>query len=206
MNILNSLRFHVIRFLSMKKCKSNKNFDKSAIYLTFDDGPEPGITEFILDELKKYNAKGTFFCKGENCVNNPSLAARIKEEGHTIANHSFSHINGCQTPFGKYIEDVERCEEVTRTHLFRPPWGQLTFRLFFNLAKKYNILLWDIASGDTQMQNFDLTKNMQSLERNTRPGSIVLFHFCKTHENETRELLPLYLQYLDKNGYRMLAL
>lgn len=198
MKVFNSLRFHIIRLLSLRKLKGNKRFDRNTIYLTFDDGPEPGITEFILDELKKYNAKAIFFCKGENCIKYPELYKRIIEEGHSVANHTFSHINGWNTPHKDYIKDVEKCEESTKSHLFRPPWGKLTFKQYWRLSKKYRIVLWDIASGDTGLAHFNLEESLQSLKMNTCNGKIVLFHFCKRHENETKQILPLYLQFLNE--------
>ena len=88
-NLINRCRFQIIKWHSLKQLKSMSTFDKNSIYLTFDDGPEQGITEFILDELSKYNVKGTFFCCGENCEKHPELMKRIKEEGHTVANHTF---------------------------------------------------------------------------------------------------------------------
>ena len=158
MKLFNSLRFHTIRLLSLRKLKGNRSFDKSAVYLTFDDGPEPEITEFVLDELKKYKAKATFFCKGENCEKHTELLNRIVVEGHSIANHTFSHINGWETPFNEYIANVENCEEETRTHLFRPPWGKLTFKQYRHLSKNHKIVLWDIVSGDTELDKFNLER------------------------------------------------
>ena len=203
MKILNKIRYHIIRLLSFKKLKDNKSFNRNAIYLTFDDGPDPGITEFILDELKTYGIKGSFFCKGENCIKQSELLDRIIAEGHTIANHTYSHLNGVQTSTKEYIENVEKCELLTKSGLFRPPWGKLTFRQYFKLSKKYRIVLWTIASGDTDLDNFNLEKSLHSLQARTKKGSIVLFHFCKRHENETKQILPLYLKYLTDNKYQI---
>lgn len=196
MKIINSLRFHIIRLFSLKKLKNNERYDINAVYLTFDDGPEPGITEFVLDELKKHNAKAMFFCKGENCMKYPELYKRIAEEGHTIANHTYSHINGWETDDVEYFNDVEKCEQITKTHLFRPPWGKLTLKQYKELSKKYRIVLWDIVSGDTALDEFNFEEQMQILKANTAKGKIVLFHFCSRHENETKALLPAYLHFL----------
>lgn len=185
----------------MRNLKGKKQFDKGAVYLTFDDGPEPGITEFILHELKMYNAKATFFCKGENCERHSELLNRIVIEGHTIANHTFSHIDGWETPFNEYIANVEKCEKAIGTHLFRPPWGKLTFKQYRHLSKNYKIVLWDIASGDTELDKFNLEKSLLNLKTNTQKGSIVLFHFCKRHEKETRQILTLYLKFLKQENY-----
>lgn len=198
MKVFNSIRFHIIRLLSLRKFKGNKQFDNNAIYLTFDDGPEPGITEFVLDELNKYNSKAIFFCKGENCIKYPELYKRIITEGHSVANHTFSHINGWQTPYNEYIENVEKCELITKSHIFRPPWGKLTFKQYKKLSKLYKIVLWDISSGDTRLGDFNLEESLQSLKMNTNKGKIILFHFCKRHENETKQILPLYLQFLNE--------
>lgn len=196
MKIIDSLRFHIIRLLSLRKLKGNKQFDNNAIYLTFDDGPEPGITEFVLDELNKYNAKAIFFCKGENCTKYPELYNKIVEQGHIVANHTYSHINGWETNDVEYINDVEKCEQMVKTHLFRPPWGKLTFKQYKQLSKEYRIVLWDNVSGDTKLDDFDFEKQMQSLKANTAKGKIILFHFCNRHEKETKALLPAYLQFL----------
>lgn len=201
-SILNKIRFRLIRAHSLKKTKSTPDFDKEAIYLTFDDGPEPGITEFVLDELKKYGVKGTFFCKGENCIKFPELFKRIIEEGHAVANHTYSHINGLETPCKDYIENVEKCELSTKSHIFRPPWGKLTLKQYFKLSKEYKVVLWNIASGDTDLSNFDLEKSLLSLQSNTRKGSVVLFHFCNLHEKETKQILPEYLKFLAENKYK----
>ena len=206
MEIFNRLRFHIIRLLSLKKIKGNKHYDKAAVYLTFDDGPEPGITEFILDELKKYSFKATFFCKGENCVKYPELLNRIREEGHSIANHTFSHISGFQTSCNEYIENVDKCEEFTKNHIFRPPWGELTFEQYIKLSKSYDIVLWDNVSGDTELDKFNLEHYFKSLKSKTRKGDIILFHFCKRHENETMQILPVYLNWINVQGYITKAL
>ena len=201
-SIINKIRFHIIRKHSLNLLKSRPGFDKDAVYLTFDDGPEPCITEFILDELKKHEIKATFFCCGNNCVKNAKLLERIKEEGHSIANHTDSHINGYTTPFSTYIKDVERCESYIKTQTFRPPWGALTFKLYNKLRKNYRIVYWDIVSGDTEMENFNLNKAITNLKQNTKCGRIVLFHFCSKHEKETKQILPLYLEHIKKNNIK----
>lgn len=204
-NIINKIRFRLIRRHSLKRLKSKIDFDKEAIYLTFDDGPEPGITEFVLDELKKYNAKATFFCCGENCAKYPLLLKRIKEEGHTIANHTHSHINGCKIPADDYIMDVDKCETFLNTNTFRPPWGALTFKEYNRLRKEYRIVYWDAVSYDTEMENFDVDRAYNKMI-NIKPGSIVLFHFCNKHEKETKQILPKYLQFLSKVKYNIRTL
>lgn len=202
MSLINKFRFHIIKKLSLKKLRSAPDFDKEAIYLTFDDGPEEGITEFIIDELGKYNIKGTFFCCGENCRKNPDLLVRIKAEGHSIANHTNSHINGYKTPVFTYINNVDECEKCLNTKTFRPPWGALTLKLYNKLRKTYRIVYWDVISGDTEMENFKFDDAYNNLISKTKSGSIVLFHFCKKHEKETMQILPAFLQYIKDNNIK----
>lgn len=171
------------------------------VYLTFDDGPEGTITDWILETLKSYSAKATFFCKGENAVKHPEQFSRLREEGHAIGNHTFSHIHSYKTTTRQYVADVDKADRVLNTVLFRPPWGSLTLSAFFKLRKKYKIVFWSLLSGDTEMGELNFEENMKRLYRDTRPGDIVLFHFCKKHEKETRMILPLYLDWLKMNGY-----
>lgn len=201
-NIVNKIRFRLIRRLSMKKLRSLPTFDKDAIYITFDDGPEPGITEFVIEELKRYNVKATFFCCGKNCHDYPELFNRIIGEGHSVANHTHSHISGYSTSTYDYIENVEKCEEYLGTNTFRPPWGALTFKLYNILKKKYRIIYWDLSSDDAVLKKFNINKAIYNLSHNSKPGSIVLFHFCKKHENETKQILPLYLKYIKEKDLK----
>lgn len=172
------------------------------VYLTFDDGPEGDITDWVLDILKKYDSKATFFCKGENAEINKEQLVRIIADGHALGNHTFSHINSFETPTRSYLEDVEKADNVLHTVLFRPPWGSLTLFAFLRLRKKYKIVYWSLISGDTEMEKLVLDSNMQRLYNKTQPGDIVLFHSCIKHENETKRILPLYLEWLKQNGYK----
>lgn len=172
------------------------------IYLTFDDGPEGEITDIVLDLLNKYEAKATFFCIGEKAKKNSRQYERIIEEGHSIGNHTFSHINDFHTSSKEYIKNVELANDVFKTHLFRPPWGSLTLTTFLILIRKYKIVYWNSISGDTEMELFNLTDCFNKLVKRTKKGDIVLFHSCNLHANETKQILPLYLEWLYKNGYK----
>ena len=173
------------------------------VFLTFDDGPESGITEFVLDELQKHAAKATFFCRGDNAVKYPELLERIEKEGHALGNHTYSHINGLQTTTSDYVADVERADAVVKTHLFRPPWGSISLSSYLRLCRKYKMVYWSLMSGDTALDMFDKQKSLSKLKSLTQKGDIVLFHCCKRHEKETRQLLPDYLDWLSAQGYRM---
>ena len=178
---------------------------KKVVYLTFDDGPDEGITEFVLNELKKYNAKATFFCMGACAEKYPDLLNRILDEGHTIGNHTYSHTHGFQVKTREYIENVDLANRILKARLFRPPFGALKCGQFVHLFFKYRIVYWSLISGDSNLENFDYQKSMERLKK-TKVGDIVLFHFCKLHQNETSVLLPSYLQWLKDNGFVSCAL
>lgn len=176
------------------------------IFLTFDDGPEPGITEFVLGALKKYGFKATFFCRGDNAEKYPLLLEMMRKDGHSIANHTYSHIHSYNMGGKEYAEDVHRCDTILKTKLFRPPHGSLKLSAWFRLRKDYKIFFWSLNSGDSDMERYDYERSICTLKSRTKPGYIVLFHFCHKHEKETRELLPIYLKWLKDNGYKSDAL
>lgn len=195
------MKVYINKFLHIFEIMKVKTSSK-VVYLTFDDGPEGEITNFVLDELKKYNAKGTFFCRGDNAEKNRSQLDRIIIEGHTIGNHSYSHLNSFNTPTKTYIENIKKADNLLKTNLFRPPWGSLTISAFFSLYNRYKIVYWSLTSGDSQLKRFDLDKNLSNLKHKTSKGDIILFHSCKIHERETKLILPLYLQWLYSEGYK----
>ena len=168
------------------------------IYLTFDDGPIPGLTEWIADYLDKYSIKATFFCVGDNVVKNPAMYKRIKDAGHSLGNHTHNHIKGFYTNNETYFENVEACNQVMQTNLFRPPYGQLKFSQERILARKYKIIMWDILSYDYS-QTITPEKCLQNAVKYTRPGSIIVFHDnIKAEKNITYALPRAIDQLLDK--------
>jgi peptidoglycan/xylan/chitin deacetylase (PgdA/CDA1 family) len=175
------------------------------IYLTFDDGPTAGITGWVLDELKKFQAKATFFCIGKNVVEQPELFARISTEGHTIGNHTFSHLNGWATKEYSYLKDVIKCQQVVKANLFRPPYGKLTRVQTNSINRKYKIIMWDVLSAD-----FDKTitpeKCLQNVLKNTTKGSIVVFHDSLKAEKNLKYTLPKILEHFTKNGFQFKAI
>lgn len=179
--------------------------DQKVIYLTFDDGPEPDITEFILKILEQYNAKATFFCVGNNIQKNPLLYQRIWENGHQLGNHTMSHLNGKETNSWIYIKNVSRFSELYGTHLFRPPWGALDIVECFILSLKYRIVLWDVDSTDWMTERGEQYE-LEELVEKTKNGSIVLFHFSQEHQNRTKLILPAYMEVMSKQGFRFLSL
>ena len=129
-----------------------RNSPEKALYLTFDDGPQLGVTDWVLDQLADYNAKATFFCVGENVVKNPDLYKRILEEGHSVGNHSFNHLDGWKTNFEAYIENVEKAADCIDTKYFRAPYGKLTWKQYRYLVKRYTVVFWDVMPGDFDKQ------------------------------------------------------
>src|SRR5215471_16782785 len=118
------------------------------LYLTFDDGPTPSITEWTLQELKKYSAKATFFLVGQNAEKNPSMISMIQREGHAIGNHTYKHLNGWNTSTNSYIKDILKCDEIVPSNLFRPPYGRITKAQTSIMLNRYRVIMWDVLSGD----------------------------------------------------------
>lgn len=172
--------------------------EKGSVYLTFDDGPEEGITEFVLDTLASFGAEATFFCVGKRVDEYPDLYDRILAMGHSVANHTYSHCNSWGTPFRRYVEDVDRCRERVNSVLFRPPWGLLPLPGFLALHRRYRIILWDRNSGDTA-PDVDYGR-VDHVLRSLRDGDTVLFHFGNKHGWKTRLILPYFLEGLRKRG------
>ncbi len=145
------------------------------VYLTFDDGPDPEGTPRILDWLAEHDAKATFFCLGRQVEKHPALFDRIRQEGHAVGNHTWSHLSGWTTPNKKYFEDIERADAIIGSPLFRPPYGRIRPSQIRHLKEKYTIVLWDVITGDHSPRR---TPAMIShrLQKKVRPGSIVVAH------------------------------
>lgn len=172
------------------------------VYLSFDDGPTPQITDWVLDQLKVYNAKATFFCLGKNVVLYPEIFERILKEGHAVGNHTYNHLNAWKTPNKKYLNDIANCEKVFHSKLFRPPYGKLKPGIRTKILKDFKIIMWDIMSYD-----FDVTVNplqcANNVIKNVKSGSIIVFHDSMKAENNLKESLPIVLKYFADNGIEM---
>jgi peptidoglycan/xylan/chitin deacetylase (PgdA/CDA1 family) len=194
----------------------NINTTNKELYLTFDDGPTPEITDWVLDTLSSFYAKATFFCIGKNIQSHPEIFNRIIKEGHGIGNHTFHHLKGWKTNTEAYITDVERTQELinsiiktrgsTRTNLFRPPYGKFKSEQNKKLQELgYKIILWDVLSYD-----WDKTITEESCLKNIIPaakqGSIIVFHDSVKAACNLRYTLPKVLEYYGKKGYEFKAL
>lgn len=176
-----------------------------SIYLTFDDGPHPEITEWVMDELEKYNAKATFFCVGDNVRKFPETFGNLLQRGHRIGNHTYNHLNGWATDNPTYLDNIEQCDEYTHSNLFRPPYGKIGIRQFRAVRKKYRIIYWSILSRDFEA-TLDVEESLAYMLEHTTDGSIVLFHDSVKAEKNMKELLPRFLQHFSQQGYRFVTL
>ena len=164
------------------------------IYLTFDDGPTPEITDFVLECLAEYHAKATFFCIGKNAASHPTIMDRIKSEGHSIGNHTMNHLNAWSVDFNAYQADVEACEVVFQKQGiqsigFRPPYGRITRKMYKGIP---NIVLWSVLTGD---YNASLKSEaiLQSVLPLLKPGAIVVFHDSVKAAPHLKAILPAIL-------------
>lgn len=183
----------------------NMDTRQKSIYLSFDDGPHPVATPFVLDELKKYHAKATFFCIGKNVAAHPEIYNRILEEGHTTGNHTHHHLNGLETKDEIYLGDITEASHYIRSYLFRPPYGRMKASQVKGLSRAMNdpsakIVMWDVLSGDFD-ESVSPEKCLDHVTRHSRPGSIVLFHDSEKAFPRVRHALPASLEFFTKKGY-----
>ncbi len=184
----------------------NINTQDKIIYLTFDDGPHPTITNFVLDTLKFYNAKATFFCIGKNVELYPSTYSKIIEQGHSVGNHTQNHLNGWKTLDENYLNNIEEAAKKIDSKLFRPPYGRITrFQANLLMEAKYNIIMWDVLSGD-----FDISLSKEKCSEDvilaTQPGSIVVFHDSEKAMPRLEYALPKMLNFFNNKGYKFDAI
>jgi peptidoglycan/xylan/chitin deacetylase (PgdA/CDA1 family) len=176
------------------------------IYLTFDDGPDPEATAFVLANLKKYNAKATFFCIGNNVLKHPNIYESVLKDGHRVGNHTYDHLNGWQTENLLYIENIKDAKNMIESNLFRPPYGRIK-KSQIKLLKQSDslpnqIIMWDVLSGDFD-QKIDGETCARNVIKNTIPGSIIVFHDSQKAWDRMSVALPIVLEYFSNLGYRM---
>jgi len=171
------------------------------VYLTFDDGPAPEVTPKVLEMLKQYNAKATFFCIGENVKKNPEVYKSILQNGHTIGNHTFHHYNNWKVKSSLYLKDVEEASKYIDSKLFRPPYGKLKQQTLFVLKKKYRIILWNVISYDFD-KNISKETVYNNVIRHTKKGSIIVFHDSIKASENMLYALPKVLEYYSEKGFK----
>ncbi len=176
------------------------NRHEHAVYLTFDDGPIPEATPFVLDVLKEHNIKATFFMVGDNVRKHPLIYERVKAEGHQIGNHTFNHISGFKHSIKTYSNNAEKANTYLNSHLFRPPHGWMRLTQYARLRKKYRIVMWDLVTRDYSkwMTAEDVLNNVKKYTRN---GSIITFHDSLKSIEKLKTALPQAIIWLKEQGY-----
>ncbi len=182
------------------------NPNEKSIYLTFDDGPNNIATTEVLDILKHFNIKATFFCVGENVLKYPDIMERIVSEGHSIGNHTHNHLKGWNCPSKTYLENMEKAAEglsvYTNSMLFRPPYGRIRKEQASQIIQRgYKIIMWDILSYDYD-KNLNIHQCIQKISLKTRNGSLVVFHDSLKSRNQTNEILPIYIKNMLNKGFQ----
>ena len=175
--------------------------DDEGVFLTFDDGPTPGVTEWILSPLDKYNAKATFFVLGKNVEMYPDLYQRIVEAGHKVGNHTYSHQKGWGMSLERYLEDIAFAGTLVHSELFRPPYARVTPSQMRAVAKHYKIVMWDIVSRDYN-RALSPERCLQNVVKHVEAGSIVVFHDSEKAFRNMSYALPRTLQYLREKGLK----
>ena len=190
---------------------------EKTVYLTFDDGPIPNVTDFVLNTLKSFEVKATFFCIGDNITKHPKTFERLKNEGHAIGNHTFNHLKGWKTDDETYIANTLKCQELTQSKLFRPPYGRIKKSQIRSLESlvwsfeqppqlltnnsQLKIIMWDVLSGDFDV-NLSPEKCYENVIKNTENGSIIVFHDSIKAFDRLQYALPKTIQYLRDKGYQ----
>jgi len=187
--------------------------NQKQLFLTFDDGPVPGVTEFVLEELKRFNAKATFFCIGDNVRKHPEAFAKLIESGHTIGNHTYNHVNGWKHSSKDYYQNVVQCDEQLiqagvqlsshNQKFFRPPYGRIK-RNQIRLLNNYRIIMWDVLTHDFSKECTP-EASLKGSQNATRAGSIVVFHDSYKAETNLTYILPRYLEFFAEKGYSFKA-
>ncbi|PQJ31219.1 polysaccharide deacetylase family protein [Nonlabens arenilitoris] len=172
------------------------------VYITFDDGPHPIVTPFVLKELDQYNFKATFFCIGDCVKRHNDIFDLLSLKGHSVGNHTFHHLNSWKHPTNSYLDDIDLASSLIDSRLFRPPYGRITSTVSKNLRKKgYKIVLWDVLSGDFDSRRTAVSC-LNNLKRNTRNGSIIVFHDSEKAFEKLKIILPAYFEFLHTQGYK----
>lgn len=179
--------------------------EEKLIYLTFDDGPIPEVTPWVLEQLKEYNAKATFFCVGDNVRKYPGIFRELILHGHAIGNHTFNHLSGWASENIPYYHNIRHCANLVHSDLFRPPYGRLKPKQAQFLQRHYKIVMWDVLSGDFD-PNIDGPQCFKNVMYNARPGSIVVFHDSVKSFETLQFALPKTLEYFNGLGYRFESL
>lgn len=178
--------------------RMNKN--EKAVYLTFDDGPIPEITPWVLDLLDKYHIKATFFLVGDNVRKHPEEFKMIVERGHRLGNHTFNHIQGLKYLSYNYLANVNKADELIKSNLFRPPHGWMRWAQYMVLRNRYTIVMWDLVTRDYS-KRLNGPQVLNKVKKYVRNGSIITFHDSLKSEKNLKYALPRAIEWLKEQGY-----
>ena len=171
-----------------------------AVYLTFDDGPIPEVTPWVLDVLDRYGVKATFFMVGDNIRKHPAEFEMVKARGHRLGNHTFNHISGHLHGIGSYVRNVEQANQYLHTDLFRPPHGWMKWKQYFAILRHYKVVMWDVVTRDYS-KRLNADEVFANVRRYARPGSIITFHDSLKSIYKLRTALPRSIEWLLSEGY-----
>lgn len=174
---------------------------EKTIYLTFDDGPIPQVTPWVLDLLDEYGIHATFFCTGDNVARNPQLFDSLRARGHQVGNHTMSHVQGIKMSTPDYLRNIEKAHDLIQSPLFRPPHGFIRPGQFAAIKEKYTTVMWDVVTRDYS-RNLDGEQVLNNVRQYARNGSIIVFHDSLKAEKNLRYALPRAIEWLLQNGYR----
>jgi peptidoglycan-N-acetylglucosamine deacetylase len=181
--------------------------DKPELFLTFDDGPIPGMTEFVLEELQKWGIEATFFCVGDNISKHNDIYNRILAENHSVGNHTYNHLNGWKTKDETYFDNIDRCcivmsgfVENDRKMLYRPPYGKIKRSQIKKLQENYQIVMWNVLTRDYDA-SLDEEQCLKNAIKNTSNGSIIVFHDNVKAEKNLKYVLPKYIENCLSKGF-----
>ena len=192
---------YIIRQLSQKYIHWDVKTSEKILYYTFDDGPIPELTPKVLDILKRYNAKSTFFMVTDNILKHRDVYQQVIDEGHAVGNHSHNHIKGWKHSDNDYFANVDKANNIIKSKLFRPPYGQITPRQIKFLAKKYELIMWSVLSGDYD-KNTSPKKCLNNIIKNAKSGSIIVLHDNLKAEKNMLFALEESLKHFSELGYR----
>jgi peptidoglycan/xylan/chitin deacetylase (PgdA/CDA1 family) len=174
--------------------------EKKCVYLTFDDGPIPRITPWVLDTLDRYGVKATFFCVGDNVRKYPDIYRMIPGRGHRTGNHTYNHVQGLFLPTSRYVDNVEKANACIGSDLFRPPHGHMRLPQVWRLRRSYRLIMWDVVPRDYSPR---MTPQgvFNAVKKYTRNGSFIVFHDSLKAEKNITQALPRSIEWLAAEGY-----
>jgi peptidoglycan/xylan/chitin deacetylase (PgdA/CDA1 family) len=175
------------------------------VFLTFDDGPSTNVTDSILTILEQEKVRATFFCIGKNVKKNPELADKILKKGHSIGNHSMTHVNGWRTRKNSYLRNINEASEYINSNLFRPPFGRFNLYSLDQILKKYKLVMWDVLSGDFD-EKIEEKAVINNVIKNVANGSIIVFHDNNKSKEKTLSVLIKTIKKLKEKGFSFEAI